>query len=343
MKKIILIVLVISTQISNAQWSTTGGLNTSTLSTGGSVGIGTNVPNSKLEVKDNAGNNSATFGGGVPLIRITGNTPTFSEPAIAFQEQTNPPIAQISAKNVNSGAGHLIFQTRNIGQQTLSEKMRILDNGNVGIGLSNPGAPLDVRSSSPTNFSTIAKFSRNGASGFGMGIFHGLSQGSYNGIVGNGDFGLIFDVDGQPTTISNSGFVIAPWQNNTAGIKILENGKVFIGNVTTTPGNYSLYVEKGILTEMVRVALKNSAQWADYVFHKDYKLKSLKEVEDFIQENNHLPNVPSSEEIVKDGGIDVSSMMVKQMEKIEELTLYIIKQQKEIDEMKSILIKLQSK
>ena len=197
--------------------------------------------------------------------------------------------------------------------------------------------------SNPTNFSTIAKFSRNGASGYGMGIFHGLSQGSYNGIVGNGDFGLIFDVDGQPTTISNSGFVIAPWQNNTAGIKILENGKVFIGNVTTTPGNYSLYVEKGILTEMVRVALKNSAQWADYVFHKDYKLKSLKEVEDFIQENNHLPNVPSSEEIVKDGGIDVSSMMVKQMEKIEELTLYIIKQQKEIDEMKSILIKLQSK
>ena len=248
MKKIILIVLVISTQISKAQWSTTGGLNTSTLSTGGSVGI----------------------------------------------------------------------------------------------GLSSPGAPLDVRSSSPTNFSTIAKFSRNGASGFGMGIFHGLSQGNYNGIVGNGDFGLIFDVDGQPTTISNSGFVIAPWQNNTAGIKILENGKVFIGNVTTTPGNYSLYVEKGILTEMVRVALKNSAQWADYVFHKDYKLKSLKEVEDFIQENNHLPNVPSSEEIVKDGGIDVSSMMAKQMEKIEELTLYIIEQNKKLEKLQAQVNKLQN-
>ena len=65
-------------------------------------------------------------------------------------------------------------------------------------------------------------------------------------------------------------------------------------------------------------------------------------MEDFIQENNHLPNVPSSEEIVKDGGIDVSSMMAKQMEKIEELTLYIIEQNKKLEKLQAQVNKLQN-
>ena len=101
-------------------------------------------------------------------------------------------------------------------------------------------------------------------------------------------------------------------------------GKLVIGDITMqTPGNYKLYVEGGVLTEKVKVAIKNSADWSDYVFAPDYQLRTLPEVEHFIKTNKHLPNVPSAEEVVNNG-IDLAKMDAKLLEKIEELTLYII-------------------
>jgi hypothetical protein len=111
--------------------------------------------------------------------------------------------------------------------------------------------------------------------------------------------------------------------------------KVSIGSVPMV-GNYNLYVENGILTEKVKVALKSTAQWADFVFAPQYKLRSLKDVEAFIQKNHHLPDVPSSEKVAKEG-LDLSEMMKIQMQKIEELTLYLIAQQKEINTLKAQL------
>ncbi len=69
--------------------------------------------------------------------------------------------------------------------------------------------------------------------------------------------------------------------------------------------------------------------WADYVFAKDYELKPLDEVEEYIKENNHLPNIPSAKEVVEEG-INLGEMQVKMMEKIEELTLYIIELEKKV-------------
>src|SRR5690606_30422515 len=112
------------------------------------------------------------------------------------------------------------------------------------------------------------------------------------------------------------------------------NGKVGIGNsfgnFPTTAGTvnvsaYSLFVNGGILTEEVRVILK--AQWADYVFEEDYNLPKLEEVETFIKENKHLPNVPSAKEVTENG-IELGEIATIQQEKIEELTLYIIEQNK---------------
>lgn len=101
-----------------------------------------------------------------------------------------------------------------------------------------------------------------------------------------------------------------------------------------TPTGYRLIVQDGILTEKIKVALKNSAtDWADYVFDSNYNLKSLEQVEAFILENKHLPNVPSSEEMVK-SGLDVAKTNKMLMEKIEELTLYVIQLNKEIKLLK---------
>ena len=74
--------------------------------------------------------------------------------------------------------------------------------------------------------------------------------------------------------------------------------------------------------------------WADYVFANEYKLKPLYELEEFINKNKHLPGVPSEEEVLEKG-VNVSEMNVVLMEKVEELTLYVIQLKKEIDELKN--------
>ncbi|XZF15804.1 hypothetical protein ACTHGU_06685 [Chitinophagaceae bacterium MMS25-I14] len=123
-------------------------------------------------------------------------------------------------------------------------------------------------------------------------------------------------------------------------MRIDEKGKVCIGNSFFTKnlpqrGDYNLYVEGGILTEKVKVALSSSNNWADYVFAPGYRLKPLNEVESYVNANKHLPGVPSAAELVNSGGIDMNEMFSKQMEKIEELTLYMIDMKKEIETLKS--------
>lgn len=119
-------------------------------------------------------------------------------------------------------------------------------------------------------------------------------------------------------------------ENGNQVIKIA-NGKVGIGTLTgvaaTMPGNYCLFVEKGITTEAVRVKLKEN--WSDYVFEEDYKLLPLSNLQQFIKENKHLPEVPTSKEVKADG-IELAATSALLLKKIEELTLYIIQQDKRI-------------
>jgi hypothetical protein len=113
---------------------------------------------------------------------------------------------------------------------------------------------------------------------------------------------------------------------------------LIIGSVSA-PAGYKLYVETGILTEKVKVAVKSTANWSDFVFAKDYKLKTLEEVDAFITLNKHLPGVPSAEEVVK-SGIDVATMDAKLLEKIEEITLYMIDLKKESEALKQAVAHL---
>lgn len=115
---------------------------------------------------------------------------------------------------------------------------------------------------------------------------------------------------------------------------IISRSRIIIGsNTLATPTGYKLYVEQGILTEKVKVAIKTSSDWSDFVFADTYKLRPLNEVEAFIKDNKHLPDVPSANEMVTNG-LDVAKTDALLLQKIEELTLYIIQQQKEIEELK---------
>lgn len=102
---------------------------------------------------------------------------------------------------------------------------------------------------------------------------------------------------------------------------------------------YGLLVQKGILTEKIKVATMTTTDWADYVFEKDYKRMSLEEVEQFVKENKHLPNVPTTVEMMASGS-DLIKTDAKLLEKIEELTLYMIEMNKEIKALKAENAKL---
>jgi hypothetical protein len=110
------------------------------------------------------------------------------------------------------------------------------------------------------------------------------------------------------------------------------SGNVALGNTFAT--NYKLSVNGKIICTEMRVNLV--ANWPDYVFKDGYKLMPLAKLSEFVSQNGHLPNVPSAGDIEK-SGMDVGEMQRLMMEKIEELSLYIIDQQKQIQELKDRL------
>jgi len=108
-------------------------------------------------------------------------------------------------------------------------------------------------------------------------------------------------------------------------------GNVGIG--TTAVSGFKLSVEGNVRARSVQVDATNIT-WYDYIFAKNYKLKSLTEVEKYINKNQHLPEVPSTKE-VKENGIDLAKMNAILLKKVEELTLYMIQMNKEIEQLKA--------
>ncbi|REC50042.1 hypothetical protein [Chryseobacterium pennipullorum] len=106
--------------------------------------------------------------------------------------------------------------------------------------------------------------------------------------------------------------------------------------------DYMLFVRNGIKTEKVKVEIAANNGWADYVFAKDYQLMPLKELKSFINDNGHLPEVPTTEEAIKNG-IELKEMNILLLKKIEELTLYTLQQQEKMDEQSKRLEMLEKK
>jgi hypothetical protein len=198
----------------------------------------------------------------------------------------------------NGSNGALQFFTRQ--NEILNERMRIVSNGNVGLGTTAPRSKLDIWGG--TLSITGADFN---------GTFVAGSQGSMVYIGNN--------------ALTNS-------------IAIHPNGNVGIG--TNDTKGYRFAVNGDAIFTKIKV--KQYSTWPDYVFEKDYNLPSLAEVEKYIQQNKHLPEVQSSAQVEKDG-LDLGDNQTVLLKKIEELTLYLIEQNKKLEEQQKRILLLEEK
>lgn len=131
---------------------------------------------------------------------------------------------------------------------------------------------------------------------------------------------------------SDSQLIISsPKEIDLSSSNITLSGKIGI-NTTNNANGYALAVDGGILSN--KVYIKEVNQWPDHVFSEDYLLMDLHELKTFLNDHKHLPGVPSQAEVI-DNGYDVNEMQQILLEKIEEMTRYILYLQDEIDVLKT--------
>lgn len=219
------------------------------------------------------------------------------------------------------------------GMENLYTKMVISRSGEVGIGTRNPSAQLQVVGTVNAKGLVLSKQTSTGNKN--LFFCEDLESWGYSKSSIKGDFGIFWN-DGAVKN-RTAGLAISPHADVKA-LRIDSKGNVGIGtNLLNNSYNsiddyFSLAVKGSIRAEEIIV----ETNWADFVFEDDYQLKTLNEVEKFILKNNHLPDVPSADFIVKNG-VKVGDMQKIQMQKIEELTLYTIKQQKELKEQNKLI------
>ena len=126
--------------------------------------------------------------------------------------------------------------------------------------------------------------------------------------------------------------------SNNCSMIYCDEGNVGIGTEKTH--GYRLAVAGDIVSKGVKVIAKQ-ANWPDFVFEKEYNLKSLEETEQYISINKHLPEIPSEAEVIENG-INLGEMDAKLLQKIEELTLYLIEQNKKNETQQKLIKELQT-
>jgi hypothetical protein len=208
------------------------------------------------------------------------------------------------------------------------ESVLINSNGNVGIGTNSPMYKLDING--------VAKVKENlFISGSSGGYTTGDNPILYFGV--SSDFSKISCPFGDKMILSSyHGYTFNTSYNGATPIPALTigiSGNVGIG--ITNPTN-KLDINGTIHSKEVKVDMNG---WSDFVFKKEYNLPTLQEVEKHINEKGHLENIPSEEEVLKNG-INLGEMNAKLLQKIEEITLYMIEMQKE-NELQKNLLKIQ--
>lgn len=346
--------------LNNNVWNTSATRNY-VFNTTDSIGIGTLSPDEKLQIVNGKIYVQDNRTGQNPHVIFDIPNVADNEGGLQFK-RLGDTLAALNYVEDPDYANYLKFS---VGSPGKGNEMTINTNGEVGIGTMTPLAKLHI----PTGQDADLSSATNGFIMLGPGNTTSLLLDNNEIMVRNtnttaGTLALQNDggelTVGARTTINKGGEALKLngadpsinfYQNgvfksfvtqsndglyvgvNNGNLRLDATGQVAIGGVVPAASAYKLTVTGKIICEELKVKLVSSG-WPDYVFDKKYKLKSLSDVEKFIIKNNHLPNIPSAVEVEKNG-IEVGDMQKKMMEKIEELTLYIISLQKQVDVLKN--------
>jgi hypothetical protein len=269
--------------------------------------------NNALYVEDDGDIGIGTSTPAVDVHVQTGNTPTYrlaQDGSSGFTPQTWDVAGNETNFFIRDATNGSTLPLR-IRPSAPTSSIDISGSGDVGVGTSSPGASLHVaRTQGPTT-RTLVKLSNNGRTRLELENTN-VATGEDNGR------NWIFDV-------TDSG--VFSFIENTAPAEFKFSPE---GNLTIT-GNYfsATCTSPGLPCA------------PDYVFEPDYKLMPMHDLATFIEQEGHLPKVPSAEDIKAQGGVNMTKMQMTLLEKIEELTLYTLKQEETIRELQSRLVELE--
>jgi hypothetical protein len=323
------------------------------LSKTGNVGINTTSPSEKLEVVGNVQVENVN-----PLLKLR-RTSQFAigDFGIEFNSSTNTMLASVlyseGALKLNHGStvGNDVVingSYMGLGIADPQEKLHIVG-GNVILNSLNPSIKLQQAA-------VDKAFLDLSSDDFRLGTLAGNTAGSVRVRVNGQERmnispeGTMNLVNGQDASLTSNGHlmigstsgsnividnneIIARGINGSVGSLLLQNdgGSVRIGNVSV-PTGYKFAINGKMICEELRVKLASS--WPDYVFQKNYKLLPLNQLRNFVKVNKHLPNIPSAIEVEKEG-IAVGEMQKKLVEKVEELTLYILQLEERLNQLEN--------
>ncbi|HBH49803.1 MAG TPA: hypothetical protein DDX98_14255 [Bacteroidales bacterium] len=325
------------------------------------VGIGTSNPVRSLHVA-NAGGWKARFSGPDGYIDIG---PANSSYAHIYTDRSkfifNKPIYSMngfhshsSHLNLEAASGYYVnIQPRSSSYGLILREYNSSDYGNIevtsaglGLGYNTSGAHLMIHNSGKVGVGTTSPMGKLEIVSYGT-VGSGTDINWNNSALLINQQGYLLGMDGNQLTgnkelflQSNSDDVIIS-TNGVSRMFVNESGLVGIGLSRFTNNSVwqgaMLAVNGGILCEKVKVI--SNVPSSDYVFEKNYELMPLTQVEEFISQNSHLPEVPSAEEF-KENGYNIGDMDDLLLRKVEELTLYIIEQDKKIRKLSEELEQL---
>ncbi len=254
-------------------------------------------------------------------------------------------------------SNNMYFETGRGAGQPSPVRMMITGYGRVGIGTEAPEASVHIQSNS-TSIDNFMKFTHPSYANGWLQINNGATGAMVPSIIGRAHapsrtFGIIMigetnDIT-TPSNEPHAAAILLQARSNAATPTTLTQANVFTinnyatsllmvkanGNVgigTTSPGTNKLSVEGTIAARKVKVT--QTTPWPDYVFRTDYSLPALEEVAAHIKEKGHLPGIPTEAEVAANGH-DLGEMNTKLLQKVEELTLYLLEMKAGNDKLKA--------
>lgn len=290
---------------------------------GNNVGVNTNSPSGSIHVKERM-----VLSGGLGAPGQTNNT-WVGFPMIRFHSQKSIPGGSIRHHYwdiTSDGSNQFKLRFQQTGSGAVSKFMLSPDQLYLNMNELRLGNVFFSGKAITPN-STMGNY-------LSLGIYkYGSSWQGKGAMLMSNEAGNLYFL----TNTSGSAFSsLSDFQNRTqmslssSGTLHLK-GRLQIGNIQV-PSGFLAAFDGNIIAE--KYVCKSSGNWPDYVFGKNYNLRSLYEVEQYVKANSHLPEVPSAEEVAANG-VDLEAMNKVLLKKVEELTLYLIDVQKQLDALKA--------